>query len=194
MSVATPEPSMPSRLSRRPPVAMIRCLVSCLCSFAYRTMCSSIAAAACAPDTAVAKSVCRVGKESSEVDPPGLQFRVVGLGDPAVGDVQPVPANRGRGGRGETLRAGQNGLVGAVRVDHHDPVRTVLRGGAVLRCEHHVGPGSEEAESVDVGQAARDNADRTGPAGAADRYPQQGSLIEVADPQSTVVEPKPVGT
>src|SRR5690349_14995504 len=37
MSVATPEPSMPSRLSRRPAVSMIRRLVSSLCSFAYRT-------------------------------------------------------------------------------------------------------------------------------------------------------------
>ena len=32
--VATPEPSIPSRLSRRPAVSMIRCLVSCLCSVA----------------------------------------------------------------------------------------------------------------------------------------------------------------
>src|SRR4051812_15385343 len=37
MSVATPEPSMPSRLSRRPAVSMIRRRVTSLCSFPYRT-------------------------------------------------------------------------------------------------------------------------------------------------------------
>jgi hypothetical protein len=41
MSVATPEPSMPLRLSRRPAVVMLRCRVSCLRSFVYRTVCSS---------------------------------------------------------------------------------------------------------------------------------------------------------
>src|SRR4051812_17893678 len=38
MSVATPEPSMPSRLKRRLAVSMIRCLVASLCSFPYRTL------------------------------------------------------------------------------------------------------------------------------------------------------------
>jgi len=33
--------------------------------------------------SALAKSVCRGGKESSEVDAPGLHFRVVWLGDPS---------------------------------------------------------------------------------------------------------------
>src|SRR3954452_11991981 len=82
MIVATPEPSMPSRLSRRPAVSMIRCLVSCLCSFAYRTVRSSVAAGAYAPAAALVESVCWVGKERSEVDPRGLRFRVGGLGAP----------------------------------------------------------------------------------------------------------------
>src|SRR5688572_31365071 len=37
MSVAIPEPSMPSRLNRRPAVSMIRRFVACLCSLPYRT-------------------------------------------------------------------------------------------------------------------------------------------------------------
>src|SRR5712671_1899667 len=38
MSVAIPEPSMPSCLSRRPAASMIRRLVACFCSFPYRAM------------------------------------------------------------------------------------------------------------------------------------------------------------
>src|SRR5690348_3146132 len=41
MSVAIPEPSMPSCLSRRPAASMIRRRVACFCSLPYRAMCAS---------------------------------------------------------------------------------------------------------------------------------------------------------